>query len=206
MTRTTLIADKVKDRLGIRYTAARMLTQQAQNEVDNQTDANREMLSKATRRNVDATATMTATHLNEEEERILHRVVEIFHSLPKSKQEEMLVVELENDTHQKNEPDWQRRAREQALKREQEWEEAAEARKQELERQERERAATNVRTEGNVTRIEPTETIAGPKRVTTTTKRIQHENGEEEIVEIVTQERMEDNKIKYTKVTCCSIL
>lgn len=113
---------------------------------------------------------------NCKDDQVVEEAVKIFNRLKKAEQKEMLVSKS-------SEPDWKRKARQQTEKREQHWDPAAR--------------------QGTITRVGPTsEGIKGPKKTITVTKTTRNGDSAPEIVETVTHEELQDNKIKHTTVHC----
>jgi hypothetical protein len=164
---TSALENNIKDRLGIKWVDARRLREDAQDALG-----------------------ITISGSEGREEDVLLEAQKRFESLSSAEQEERRVPEGGDD-----EPEWNRKAREQAERREREWEEQANAVKK---KQEREEA---------IARGEPVEDeIKGPKKIIQVTRTTKDGDFDPEVVEIITQEKLEGHHIKYTKVTCCTLL
>jgi hypothetical protein len=162
---STTLDNNIKDTLGIKWVDARRLRVDAQNALG---------LSGSEGR----------------EEEILLEAQKKFESLSAADQETMRLPEGGDD-----EPEWNRKAREQAERREREWEvQAASAKK----KQEREEAIAR----GEFVEEE----IKGPKKIIKVTRTTKDGDCDPEVVETITQEKLEGHQIKYTKVTCCTLL
>ena len=173
------VENQIKDKLHIKWVAARKLASQAQ-----------ESLGIA-----------STDELKGREDEVLLQALKMFRELSGSEQDEMRLPP-ENATSPSSEPDWKRKAREQAERREKEWDEAAAA----LQAKRDEEAAAAARSAA-IARGEPVEEISGPKRVTKVTKTTgDGKQTEIEVIETVTQEKLDGHTIKYTKVECCIIL
>ena len=171
MSSATLLENQIKDKLQIKWVAARRLAQEGKDRLG-------------------------ISNSDGREDEVLLEALKIFQGLSPSEQEEMKLSPGEVD-----EPDWKRKAREQAEKREKEWDEAAAIAKAKRD----EEAAARARTEA-VERGEPVEEISGPKRVTRVTKTTAGGKADEEMIETLTEEKLDGQRIKVTKVVCCTIL
>jgi hypothetical protein len=176
----TLFENKIKDKLGIRWVDARRLVQDAQKQLSISDD-----------------------QLIENEDEIMLAVLKSFVALPKEEQEALRRKKVEAA----EEPEWKRKAREQAEKREREWEAQAAA----------EKAAQNAsqKSETETTSPEPTITtikrgpeaeIHGPKKVVKVTKTVKHNNGDIRTVETTRHDSLGPSvTVTHTKV-CCVVM
>lgn len=175
-TYTSQLEGKVKEKLGIKWTAAKKIAQ-------------------------DAKGSLPAEAKIDE---VLAEAELIFYNLPPAEQDEMLVKPkgVAAAEAAENEPAWKKKAREQAERREAEWDKKY---KDELE----EAAAAEKYKENQeaLARGEnPLPEINGPKKVTRTTRTTI--NGDvEEVVHEIEQEAIDRPTVKMTKVEykCCTI-
>ena len=187
---STSLETTVKEKLGIKWVCARDLVQQAK----------AQLLQDAA-----AAAAEDADYADDDDDdekddvapdddEILLQCLKLFMSLPDEKQAEMRLDENKNNNTgagvaEAEEPAWQQKAREQAEKREREWEK---------------QAAIEQAQEEAIARGEPI--IKGPQKITKVTKTTEGDAVATEVLETIEHETLDGVHVKYTKVQCCAIL
>lgn len=180
----TILENKIKDKLGIRWIDARKFAQDAQK-----------------------TLNIGDDELENYEAEMLLEALKAFVSLPKEEQESMRQKKVEAS----EEPQWKRKAREQAERREREWEAKVAAEKNAeqqsaIESQEEIVPANNEPTITKVTQG-PQQEVKGPKKIIRVTKTVTDNNGNTKISETIDHEPLDGPGIKITRTqVCCVIL
>lgn len=181
----TILENKIKDKLGIRWVDARAFVQKAQ-----------DMLG------------IGDDELEEHEDEIMLESLKAFVALSDEEKQEMRRKKAEAT----EEPDWKRKAREQAERREREWEERAAAEKlaQTVNESKPDTAActNNSNAEPTVTTITrgPEQEISGPKKVVRVTKTIKHTNGDTKTVETTRHDPLQGPSVKITHTKVCCVV
>ena len=119
-----------------------------------------------------------------DEDEVLLETLKIFQALSNKQQDEMRLPE------QVVEPDWKEKAKAQAERRERQWEEEE---------------ATRAREEAFARGEAVEDEIQGPKKIIRVTK-VTKDGNDTEVVETITQEKLDGYHVKHTKVQCCTIL
>lgn len=179
----TILENKIKDKLGIRWVDARRFVQNAQ-----------------------AVLGIGDDELEDHEDEIMLESLKAFVSLSKEEQEAMRRKKAEAAA----EPEWKRKAREQAERREREWEARAAAEKLAQSGPVIESKPDIMNHEDpTVTKITqgPRQEISGPKKVVRVTKTVKQSNGDTKIVETTQHDPLKGPSVKvtHTKV-CCAVM
>lgn len=180
--KATILENKIKDKLGIRWVDARKFAQNAQ-----------------------TTLGIGDDELEDHEDEILLEALKAFVSLPKEEQESMRKKKSEAS----EEPEWKRKAREQAERREREWEAKAAAEKS---AQSAAAAETKVVTDNKEPTIiktteGPQQEISGPKKIVRVTKTVTQSNGDTQTAETIDHKPLQGPSVKVTRTqVCCTIM
>ena len=183
----TILENKIKDKLGIRWVDARAFSQKAQEKLGIGND-----------------------ELEEHEDEMMLESLKAFVALSSEEKETMRRKKAEAA----EEPEWKRKAREQAERREREWEERAAAEK--LAQSESSKPAdtatdtvlNNSSAEPTITKITqgPEQQINGPKKVVRVTKTVTHSNGDTKTIETTKHDPLQGPSVKITHTKVCCVV